>query len=209
MLERWRGHLRAATGKRAAGVFAKAIKEYGADAFTHEVIEACATLHQANAAEERWIRELDTRNPARGFNMHSRLRSHVPQTRDAVRARMSAAAKARWADPTRRAAILAAQRAEGVSEKRRANGKAQWKDPKTRRGNRLALKGSHTTEGIARTQAALRNPHVRARQAEAIRAALADPETKAKMKRAARRRQRKLWADPNYRAHMSEVHRKP
>lgn len=70
MMARWNGHVNLA--KRSNGQrshFAAAIRKYGKDAFSHEVLETCETLEEANAAEERWIEKLGTRDPERGFNL--------------------------------------------------------------------------------------------------------------------------------------------
>jgi group I intron endonuclease len=79
MLARWNQHVYCA-GNRAKGKrshFWAAIRKYGKDAFSHEVLEVCGTLESGNAAEERLIEELDTRNPAKGFNI-TRGGSHHP-----------------------------------------------------------------------------------------------------------------------------------
>jgi hypothetical protein len=57
--------------------FANAIRKYGKDAFEHKVLETCETLEAANAAEERWIEQLGTRNSAKGFNL-TRGGKHTP-----------------------------------------------------------------------------------------------------------------------------------
>lgn len=70
MLARWNGHVNLAkrsNGRRSH--FAAAIRKYGKDAFSHEVLEVCSDLEVANLAEECWIELLDTRNHERGFNL--------------------------------------------------------------------------------------------------------------------------------------------
>jgi group I intron endonuclease len=71
MLFRWNQHIQNAKAKRGKGCvhFWAAIRKYGKDAFSHEVLEICDTIESANAAEERLIRELETRNPEKGFNL--------------------------------------------------------------------------------------------------------------------------------------------
>jgi len=70
MMQRWHGHVSCAN-KQTKGWshFANAIRKYGKDAFSHEVLEVCHSLEEANAAEQRWIRDLDVTNPEKGFNL--------------------------------------------------------------------------------------------------------------------------------------------
>ena len=78
MLARWNGHVNLAkrsNGKRSH--FAAAIRKYGKDAFSHEVLEVCYDLEVANLAEECWIEFYETRNPAKGFNL-MRGGAHTP-----------------------------------------------------------------------------------------------------------------------------------
>ncbi len=66
---RWAQHLVQARSRSSGwSHFPNAIRKYGKDAFSHEVLETCDTLEAANAAEERWIEELGTRDPTKGFN---------------------------------------------------------------------------------------------------------------------------------------------
>lgn len=70
MERRWSQHVcqsRRAKGKNAH--FANAIRKYGKDAFSHEVLEVHSTLEEANAAEIRLIDEFRTRDPEFGFNL--------------------------------------------------------------------------------------------------------------------------------------------
>lgn len=59
------------------GVSPNAIRKYGPDAFSHEVLEVCDSLESANAAEARWIAHFETCDPAKGFNLQ-KGGSHVP-----------------------------------------------------------------------------------------------------------------------------------
>ncbi len=75
---RWSQHVvqsRSMKGNRSH--FANALRKYGRDAFSHEVLEICETVELANAAEEKWIEGLETRNPEKGFNL-MRGGLHVP-----------------------------------------------------------------------------------------------------------------------------------
>ena len=75
---RWNQHVQNSKKKTGKGCrhFWNAIRKYGKDAFSHEVLEVHTDLDQANLAEEWWIRQLDTRNPEFGFNL-SRGGYHV------------------------------------------------------------------------------------------------------------------------------------
>jgi len=72
MLQRWNEHVynacKRGMGRRCAH-FWNAIRKYGKDAFSHEILETCNTLEAANLAEEKWIEFYDARNPEKGFNL--------------------------------------------------------------------------------------------------------------------------------------------
>jgi len=70
MLARWNGHVdlsKRSNGKHSH--FAAAIKRYGPQAFSHEILEICNSLETANQAEEAWIEFYDTCDPMKGFNL--------------------------------------------------------------------------------------------------------------------------------------------
>lgn len=69
MLQRWNQHVYTAT-RRSSGWshFSNAIRKYGKDAFSHEILEQCTSLRSANIAKKRWIEHFDSRNPEKGFN---------------------------------------------------------------------------------------------------------------------------------------------
>lgn len=80
---RWAQHLvQSRSTKGGRWHFPNAIRLHGKDAFDHHVLEVCETLETANAAEERWIEEYDTRNPEKGFNLR-KGGSHTPHLVDA------------------------------------------------------------------------------------------------------------------------------
>lgn len=70
-MKRWNQHVYNAAKKSGKGCrhFWNAIRKYGKDAFSHEVLEKCGTVELANRAEEKWIAFFDTKIPARGFNL--------------------------------------------------------------------------------------------------------------------------------------------
>lgn len=167
----------------------RAIAALGADAFDREILQTCGNQEEANSAEDRWIAQLGTRDPARGFNVMRGGRCAAVLSSDDVRARMSSSAKARWSDPERRAEVLAAQRAPEVSAKRSANAKAQWADPEIAAKNRAAIEAART-------------PDVHARGG-ATRAANMTDETREKLRAGQQRR----WERPGERERAGEAQR--
>jgi len=70
MMHRWNQHCaQSKTSKDGRWHFPNAVRKYGKDAFSHEVLEICHDLDVANLAEECWIELLETRNPEKGFNL--------------------------------------------------------------------------------------------------------------------------------------------
>lgn len=76
---RWNQHCSQAKKSAGRSHFANAILKHGKDAFSHEILATCDSLEAANAAEERLIEELGTRDPARGFNL-MKGGAHTPHT---------------------------------------------------------------------------------------------------------------------------------
>ncbi len=134
---RWRSHCaNAGAGIRSA--FYTAIRKYGADAFTHEVLERMSTEAGAKRAEQLWIRELRTRAPG-GYNLtdggegvlgcralvgRKLSPSHLASVRKAhgcpeFRARVSAALRGHPVSPETRAKLSAAQRGRPMTESNR------------------------------------------------------------------------------------------
>ena len=69
MERRWAQHcVQARSSKGGRWHFPNAIRKYGKDAFSHEVLEICLSLEEANEREQYWIWTYDTTNPLRGFN---------------------------------------------------------------------------------------------------------------------------------------------
>lgn len=71
MMWRWNRHIYAANVAKKSGRshFANAIRLYGKDAFSHEVLRVCADLEEANAYEAYFINLFRTRDLASGFNL--------------------------------------------------------------------------------------------------------------------------------------------
>jgi len=70
MLARWNDHVyKAKSSKGGRWHFPNAIRKYGKDAFSHEVLTICETLEEANAYEAYFIDLFRTRDPEFGFNL--------------------------------------------------------------------------------------------------------------------------------------------
>ena len=122
MERRWSQHVcQSRHTKNGRWHFPNAIRKYGAAAFSHEVLEVCETLEEANTAEEIWVTHFDTMNPKKGFNL-TKGGKHIPHTkknpwdRPEFRAKMLSVAKSKWT-PALRARISAAQTGVKLSPK--------------------------------------------------------------------------------------------
>ena len=130
MTKRWNSHVYTANrlkGERPAVTshFANAIRKYGKDAFSHEVLETAATAEEANDAEKRWIDHYDTRNPEKGFNLapggaHAVHPIRNPWDRPGYREMATAAARRRWDDPDYRQAVTSANVGKKLSPETKA-----------------------------------------------------------------------------------------
>jgi group I intron endonuclease len=68
LLWRWGRHISASRRRNDRAVLHKAIRKYGASAFTQEVLSRACNDEALSQLECFWIRELNTRNP-RGYNL--------------------------------------------------------------------------------------------------------------------------------------------
>lgn len=70
MLHRWNQHCaQAKSSKGGRWHFPNAIRQYGKEAFSHEVLEVCSSLEEANLAEAKWVDHFNSRDPQFGFNL--------------------------------------------------------------------------------------------------------------------------------------------
>ena len=164
MMKRWNQHVMNACAKKGKGCayFWAAIRKYGKDAFSHEVLEICDTLDEANLAEQKWIEHFDTRNPERGFNL-KKGGSHVPHPIKNPWDRPEYREKhtndiAVCLTPEARAKMTATHRSPEFQAKRSAISKQFQADPEYR--IRMSLS----------SQAALAKPEVKAQLSAASRA---------------------------------------
>lgn len=117
MERRWSQHIvqsRNLKGNRSH--FANAIRKYGKDAFTHEVLAQSWDLDSANVTEVIIIEQEGTRDPEKGFNIlkgggsqPNPIRKN-PWDRPEFRKKATAALRRRAADPLLRAKISAANK---------------------------------------------------------------------------------------------------
>jgi hypothetical protein len=141
MMQRWNQHIYSATrrptGKKSH--FWAAIRQYGKDAFSHEVLEVCETLEAANGAEAKWIDHFNSRDPQLGFNL-APGGAHIPHPiNNLYRSNLeyltsqSEAAKKRWQDPLYRQRVTSAtQTAITIPEVRQKlsnSVKELWQNP--------------------------------------------------------------------------------
>ena len=183
MMRRWRSHVRGARKPSAGWPFAKAIVEFGAEAFDHQILEVCDSPASATEAEDAWSEAFSTRDPAYGFNVVRPNRRTAAHRREDVRARMSASAKARWAKPEEIEKLKAAMASPDTKALMSANGRAQWADPEIAAKNRAAV------------VAALATPEGKAKLSLASKARMSSPETVAKVRAGVVA----AWAKPEFR----------
>jgi hypothetical protein len=119
---RWGDHRRLARFG-AEQHFARALRAYGFDAFSVNVVAAGLSDAEAGAIERALIKRLDAMNPAFGFNESPG--GEQPAHADEAKARIGAAARARWADPLYRERLRAAQvqAQRGLGADRKADAK--------------------------------------------------------------------------------------
>lgn len=179
MLARWGQHTRAAArGSRHA--FHRAIRKYGPESFTSEVLERMTTEAGAKRAEQLWIAALGTfgaggYNATRGGEGTSGL-ALSPERQAKLITAAAAANRGRPRSADVRARIGAAHKG-GV------------RPPEQRAQISAALKGRPLTpERREKVVAASRTPERRKAVADANRARVVSPETREKLAAANRRR---------------------
>lgn len=220
MMHRWNRHVYAAFKRNDGSHFANAIRKYGKDTFSHEILWVFYDLENANLGEEWLINWFDTRNPQKGFNI-AKGGSHTPHPiknpwdRPEYREKcLSNLAKAnvsltpeirsvisleRWNDPEYRSQgllNLAKANAGLTPEVRSARSIQFWSDPEYR------------DKVLTTTQEAIRTPEFRKSASERLKEQWKDPVSRTLLEEASRRRAldpdlieaaRERWDDPFYR----------
>lgn len=156
MAHRWHQHCaQAAKSSGLRSHWYAALRVYGKEAFSHEVLEVCASLEAASASEQKWIAHFDSTNPERGYNHTKGGTGYSPMTGiqtaeslEAARLRMAE----RWQDEQYKARI-----ARETGDRTRA----QWQDPAYRE---KMLAHIRSPESLARRSERMRanNPGINA-----------------------------------------------
>lgn len=205
---RWAKHLEHAAGKRTAGALYAALRKYGPESFTHEVLTTSASWNELCELERATIQRLGTLAP-NGYNITTGGEGVLGPRSDIAKAHISVAQKKRFERPDQRAAM--------AEYGRRANAKTA-EAANARRIQRKADRAIHMSSDAykamrsRRVKDALARPEIRAKVIACAQARPADPEWRRKIgdsKRGKttgpcsdRRRQlisearRREWADP-------------
>ena len=183
MERRWSQHVtQSKSAKGGRWHFPNAIRKYGPEAFSHEILEIVATsLEDANVAEERWIEELQTRDPDNGFNL-AKGGQHVPHP---IR-------RNPWNRPEfreARLADLARANASITPEERSARSKELWSDPQ------------FASKVVSATKAGMSTPESKEKRSRQQKAIKSTPEARAASSKASQ----ELWSDGAHRAHVQEL----
>lgn len=144
--------------------FYRAIRKYGREVFSQEVLETHETRSEANLAEQRWILLLKTQDPRFGYNLDGggNVRGVSPETR----AKQSEAQKRRFAQPGAREKLAAS-----------TTGRLLTPEHKAKLG---AIRKGHSWKLGVKHKAPQSEEH-RAKIAAARRGTTHSPETRAKM----------------------------
>ncbi len=122
MERRWNEHVSKSSGSKGGRWhFPNAIRKYGKEAFSHQILEVCSSLEEANEAEDAWIESFSTRNPQFGFNL-ANGGEHVPHP---IR-------KNPWNDPEYRAKQSENLKRITQTPQARANNKAALNTPESK-----------------------------------------------------------------------------
>ena len=194
---RWSDHKRASLTSKDGYVVHRAIAKYGVSAFDFEILEVC-DKSQLGDREVYWVAAFDSYK--NGFNltpggyspeMSTEIRGKLSARKktDAEKKLFSDAAKARWADPVRRAELMAtrANREPPSEETRKKLSESlikhlQSDEAKHQRSQQMKDRYStpeSRAEQSEKLKAALASPEARARRSEQMKATSSTPEFKA------------------------------
>lgn len=88
-------------------IFGKAVKKYGWENITHEILATFPTVEEANASETEYIALYETMNPEKGYNCDAGGKGSVGHSvNSAARMEISKRNKAKWADAEYRKKML-------------------------------------------------------------------------------------------------------
>ena len=140
--KRWAAHIAEALHGNSQFLIHRAIRKYGVERFSAEVIQHCRTAETLRRAERRWIKRLHSYahdEVGGGYNLTLGGEGALGMRLSAeAKRKLSDAAKKQWASPLKRAALLKAIFAPDVLVRRSANLKFTWANVKLR--DRLARK---------------------------------------------------------------------
>jgi len=213
MMHRWNQHCaQAKSSKGGRWHFPNAIRKYGKDAFSHEVLEVCHSLEVTNLAEECWIELLETRDPLKGFNL-AKGGASTPTSSDSI-ANMSLASKAKWADPEYRKRHAEALARPEAKLNRVAASKAKWADPETRERLHEASKKSHAdpkylAAASAASAASNARPEVRSAISSSLSGKSLKPSHRARISAVVKERLSSPEARASHLAMVAEVQSRP
>lgn len=178
MLKRWNRHvycaMRALKGT-GTSYFANAIRKYGKDAFSHELLQVCSSLEEANRVEQYWIDLYGTRNPIRGFNL-TNGGSHMPHP-----------IKNPWDRPEFKAANAGRNVAHILTPQARAKQQISLRSPESKaKRSALAKAALARPETKAKRKALYEDPSFKERISGSLKTSLASDEVRVRMSEASR-----------------------
>lgn len=145
---RWAQHVSASRGKRHHMPIVRAIKKYGAENFTFEVLERFNTEEAALEAECRWISHYESNNPAKGYNLDGGGLGGKTLSAE-TRRKLSEALRGRKLSPEHVAKMSSARKGRALSTETRARMSAarlgKKRDPAIGRKVSEALRGRPLT----------------------------------------------------------------
>ena len=209
--ERWEKHKEHALGKRDAGALYSALRKYGPNTFTLEVLCVCSDWDRLLALEKRLIAFYQTLTPS-GYNISEGGQGGSWIPTDKFRASCSAGQKKRFARPDQRALLLA----YGSKARRVVIEKAEIRRKERRAKQKTYLSSQEfKTLHSEATKRAMRSPEVKAKIIACAKARAADPEWRKKISRSKTgtthattpewcnhiaEARKKQWADPVWKA---------
>ncbi len=195
---RWAKHKEHALGKRDAGALYSALRKYGPDSFTLQVLIISDDWEKLLSLEKEMIRLHQTLSP-HGYNISEGGQGGVWHPTEKFRENCSIGQKKRYQRPEERERLLA------FGAKARAAMSAKWKS--IRDTKRAAQKAYVSSDAFKRLHS------------DSIKLAMARPEVKEKMLACAHQRSlspewrkkiaasvKKLWENPEYRAARAAKH---
>ena len=179
--QRWDAHIKAALKGKSKHCIHLAIRKYGVESFSAEVIQHCRTLDTLNAAECRWIKKLNTLAP-HGYNMTKGgdggdvVGQMSKEDQIAFGKKVSKAQHKRYKDPAAHEVMRAGQARRFADESLKAANAAVHKTPEFRALQSDISKSKWTNKKWAKKRlAAYQSPEHKTIQATAAKQWHSDP----------------------------------